>query len=330
MPINTHLCKLLRVRHPILLAPMDLVADACLTLAVAEAGAFGILGAGYGDPVWLERELAALEEKTPQALPFGVGFITWSLAEQPQLLDQALAAEPDAVWLSFGDPAPFIGQIKAAGARVICQVQTVAMAKDAVKRGADIIVAQGAEAGGHGMSCGSMALVPAVVDAVGQQVPVVMAGGVGDGRGLAAALMLGAEGVVLGTRFYASQEAAGHAHAKARMVAAEGEDTLRSIVFDVSRQKLWPVPYTGRCLINGHARKWVGREMELLRRVDEERDAYIAARERGDFDVAAVIAGEVVGLIHDIPTANEIVQRVIAQADALVAGLGSNSLAASV
>jgi nitronate monooxygenase len=323
MAIDTHLCKLLRVRHPILLAPMDLVADARLTLAVAEAGAFGILGAGYGDSLWLERELANLREKKPKTLPFGVGFITWSLAKQPQLLDQTLAAKPDAVWLSFGDPAPFIEQIKAAGALVICQVQTAAMAQDAVRKGADIIVAQGTEAGGHGMSCGSMALVPAVVDAVGHQVPVAMAGGVADGRGLAAALMLGAQGVVLGTRFYASQEAAGHTNAKARLVAAAGEDTLRSIVFDVSRQKVWPLPYTGRCLINDHARKWAGREMELMRRTDEERDTYIAARERGDFDVAAVIAGEVVGLIHDIPSAKEVVQRVMVQADALVTGRNS-------
>jgi nitronate monooxygenase len=317
MPINTSLARLLGVRFPILLAAMDLVADARLTRAVSEAGGFGILGAGYGDAGWLDRELKLLLAGGP--LPFGIGFITWSLAKQPELLDRALAAKPAAVWLSFGDPAPFVEKIRAAGALVICQVQTVAMAEDAVAKGADIIVAQGTEAGGHGVSCGTIALVPAVVDAVGHKVPVAAAGGIGDGRGLAAALMLGAQGVVLGTRFYACQEAAGHPDAKARIVAASGEDTLRSIVFDVSRRNVWPAPYTGRLLMNEHARKWAGREIELMRCIDREGDAYAAARSRGDFDIAGVIAGEVVGLIHDVPTAKEIVQRVVNEADNLLA-----------
>jgi nitronate monooxygenase len=157
-----------------------------------------------------------------------------------------------------------------------------------------------------------------VVDAIGHKVPVAMAGGVGDGRGLAAALMLGAQGVVLGTRFYASQEAAGHPNAKARLVAASCEDTLRSIVFDVSRENIWPAPYTSRCLLNDHARKWAGREMELVRRIAEERDAFVGARTRGDFDIAPVIAGEVVGLIHDLPSAKDIVERIMAEAGSLM------------
>ena len=113
------------------------------------------------------------------------------------------------MWLSFGDPAPFADKIKASGALLLCQVQTVAMAKDAVAKGADIVVAQGTEAGGHGVSRGTISLVPAVVDAVGHKTRVAAAGGIADGRGLAAALMLGAEAVVLGTRFYASEELAG-------------------------------------------------------------------------------------------------------------------------
>jgi nitronate monooxygenase len=165
-----------------------------------------------------------------------------------------------------------------------------------------------------------MTLVPAVVDAVGHKVPVVMAGGVGDGRGLAAALVLGAQGVVLGTRLYASEEAAGDPNAKARIVAASGEDTLRSVIFDVSRDNLWPAPYTGRCLINDHARKWAGREMELMRCMSKERDAFVTAKERGDFDIAPVIAGEVVGLIHDVAPAKAIVERMMAEAERLVGG----------
>jgi nitronate monooxygenase len=321
MVITTQLNRLLGVRYPILLAAMDLVADARLTLAVSQAGGFGILGGGYGNTNWLEHELALLVgARNASVMRFGVGFITWSLAKQPQLLDQTLAAKPDAVWLSFGDPAPFAEDIKAAGALLICQIQSVAMAQDAVAKGADVIVAQGAEGGGHGVSCGTITLVPAVVDAIGHKVPVAMAGGVGDGRGLAAALMLGAQGVVLGTRFYASQEAAGHPNAKARLVAASCEDTLRSSVFDVSRENIWPAPYTGRCLLNDHARKWAGREMELLRHISEEREAFVDARTRGDFDIAPVIAGEVVGLIHDVPSAKDIVERIMAEAGALISG----------
>jgi len=319
MAIDTDLNRLLRVRHPILLAAMDLVADAKLTLAVSDAGGFGILGAGYGDSEWLRQELTLLAKaRESSKLPFGIGFITWSLAKQPKLLDQALSVKPDAVWLSFGDPAPFVDKIKASGALLICQVQTVAMAQDAVMKGADIIVAQGAEAGGHGISRGAIALVPAVVDAVGHNVPVAMAGGVGDGRGLAAALMLGAQGVVLGTRFYACKEAAGHPNAKTKIVETSGDDTVRSIVFDISRRNIWPMPYTGRCLVNERTCKWVGRELELMRHMQEEGDDYQTARDQGNFSVAAVIAGEVVGLIRDVPTAKEIIQRIMAEANGLV------------
>jgi nitronate monooxygenase len=319
MSLDTPLTQLLNVRYPILLAAMDLVADARLTMAVSEAGGFGILGAGYGDPDWLEKELTTLMRlRGGRQVAFGIGFITWSLANRPELLDQALAAKPGAVWLSFGDPEPFVKKIKAAGALLICQVQTEAMARDAVSKGADIIVAQGTEAGGHGMSRGAFTLLPAVVDAVGQKVPVALSGGVADGRGLAAALMLGAQGVVLGTRFYASQEAAGHEDAKARIAAASGDETIRSTVFDVLRQNVWPTPYTGRCLINNQTRQWAGREIELFRQIDAESKRYEAARRGGDFDTAAVIAGESAGLITDVPTAAEIVRRIATQADELL------------
>jgi nitronate monooxygenase len=319
MPINTRLNALLNVRHPILLAAMDLVADAKLTRAVSEAGGFGILGAGYGNADWLRRELLPLRDAR-RRLPFGVGFITWSLAKQPRLLDQALEAKPNAIWLSFGDPDPFVEKIKASDALVICQVQTVAMARDAVAKGADVIVAQGAEAGGHGIACSTFTLVPAIVDAVGHKVPVAAAGGIGDGRGLAAALMLGAEGAVLGTRFYASEEAAGHPDAKARIIAASGEETVRGIIFDILRNNVWPAPFTGRCLVNEHTRRWAGRELDLVRQMHVEGDRYLAARERQDFDIAGVIAGEVSGLIHDAPPAGEIVQRIVEQAEELMVG----------
>src|ERR1700682_2342906 len=149
MWIDASLTALCGIMHPILLAPMDVVSGARLTAAVSSAGGFGILGGGYGDRGWLEQETGKL--KAVQA-PFGIGFITWSLAKQPELLDIALNARPRAVMLSFGEPKPFASRIKAAGALLICQVQSEDMAQAALDAGADILVAQGTEAGGHGAS----------------------------------------------------------------------------------------------------------------------------------------------------------------------------------
>lgn len=320
MSISTPITTLLGIQHPILLAPMDTVADGRLVAAVDAAGGFGILGGGYGEEKWLSAELDLLDRAKAR---FGVGFITWSMAKQPKLLDLALERRPVAVMLSFGSPAPFIDRIKRAGALVICQVQSAALAEEAAGAGADILVAQGTEGGGHGASRGLITLVPEIVDLVGARIPVVAAGGIADGRGLAAALMLGAAGVLMGTRFYASEEAAGAQAAKERIRDAHGDDTLRSIVFDISRRNVWPAPFTGRCLRNAHADRWFGREIELLRHLDEESAKYFAARQAGDFSIAAVIAGEAAGLIHDIPSAREVIERVVREASALLAR-GSN------
>ena len=313
--ITTPVTQLLGINHPILLAPMDLVADGRLVAAVDAAGGFGILGGGYGEEKWLVRELDLLDRSKAR---FGVGFITWSLAKQPRLLDLALERRPAAVMLSFGSAGPFIDRIKRTAAIVICQVQSAALAKEAAAAGADILVAQGTEAGGHGVTRGLVTLVPEIVDALGGRKPVVAAGGIADGRGLAAALMLGAAGVLMGTRFYASQEAAGAQGAKERIREATGDDTLRSIVFDISRRNVWPAPFTGRSLRNEHADRWFGREIELMRHLDEESAKYAAARDAGDFDIAAVIAGEAVGLIHDIPSAHDVIERVVHEASALL------------
>jgi nitronate monooxygenase len=313
--ISTSVTKLLGISHPILLAPMDLVADARLTAAVTAAGGFGILGGGYGDEQWLTRELDLLEQANTR---FGVGFITWSMAKQPKLLELALERKPTAIVLSFGDPRPFVDLIKRSGAIVICQVQSIALAKEAAAAGADVLIAQGTEAGGHGVSRGLVSLVPEVVDTVGKNTPVLGAGGIADGRGLAAALMLGASGVVMGTRFYATHEAAGAPTAKERIRAATGDDTQRSIVFDISRRNVWPAPFTGRCLRNTHLDRWFGREVELLRHQEEESERYAAARKENDFDIAAVIAGESSGLIRDIIAVREVVEGVMREASALL------------
>src|SRR5207253_785695 len=228
MPISTPLTARLGIRHPILSAPMDVIAGARLTKAVSAVGGFGILGGGYGDRVWLEQETAKLADVSD---PFGIGFITWSLAKQPALLDIALEAGPRAIMLSFGGPKPFAERIKSSGALLICQVQDEAMARQALDAGADILIAQGTEAGGHGASRTTLDIVPAIVDLAAGYVPVVAAGGIADGRGLAAMMMLGASGVLVGTRFYASVEANGAESAKQRNCAANSGETVRGVVF---------------------------------------------------------------------------------------------------
>ena len=325
MSISTPLTALLGIRHPVLLAPMDVIAGARLTAAVSSAGGFGILGGGYGERTWLEQETAKLKQLAP--VTFGIGFITWSLARQPELLDIALSARPRAIMLSFGDPRPFAPRIKDAGALLICQIQDEGMAQQALEAGADVLIAQGTEAGGHGASRTTIDIVPSIVDLAAGRVPVVAAGGIGDGRGLAAMMMLGATGVLLGTRFYASQECDGAEEAKRRICAAKSGTTTRGIVFDLSRDNVWPAPFNGRCLINDHARRWMGREVELLQNVRTVAAEYAAAKAAGDFDIAAVIAGESVGLIHDIPPAAEIVDRIVAEADQILLGRRNSAMA---
>lgn len=320
MALVTDLTKKLDIRHPILLAPMDLIADAKLAAAVSAAGAFGILGGGYGDEAWLRTQISELEQLgLGPGASFGIGFITWSLARKPELLDIALAASPRAIMLSFGDPKPFAERIKKAGALVICQIQDEKMASDALDAGADIIVAQGTEAGGHGSSRGTLGLVPAIADLAAGRAMVAAAGGIADGRGLAACLMLGASGILMGSRFYASKEAEGPTAAKQKICATSGDETIRGLIFDISRQNVWPEPFTGRCLLNDHARKWTGREIDLMRNARAEAAAYEKAKAEENFDVAAVIAGEAASLIDDIPSAGVIVERTVAEAEQLLA-----------
>jgi nitronate monooxygenase len=321
--VATGFTSRLGIRHPIMLAPMDVLAGGQLTKAVSDAGGFGVLGGGYAkDEAWLHREL----DLAGDAARIGVGFITWSMAQNIRSLDIVLERRPKALMLSFGDPAPHAERARALGILVICQVQTVAMAGDAVAKGADIIVAQGAEGGGHGVSCATLPLVPAIVDAVGHQVPVIAAGGIADGRGLAAALALGAQGIAMGTRFYAAEEALAHPAAQQRIIQADGSETVRSILFDLARRNVWPAPFTGRALQNDFSRQWASRERDLLQQWETEGQRYIAAREAGDFETAAVFAGESVGLIHEVLPAAEIIGRTIEQAQTILQRLNPRYL----
>jgi nitronate monooxygenase len=207
--IRTVLTETLGLEYPIVLAPMASVSGGRLAAAVSNAGGLGLVGGGYGDHHWLREELSVARAQTER--PWGVGLITWANTHETVRL--ALDYEPHAFMLSFGDPRPYVPAIKEAGCTLICQVQNVEDARAAKAAGADVIVAQGTEAGGHGAARATLPLVPAVVDAVAPT-PVLAAGGITNGRGLAAALMLGAQGVLVGTRFYASTESLGHRRAK--------------------------------------------------------------------------------------------------------------------
>ena len=318
--MRTRLTELFGIAHPIVLAPMGGVAGGALAAAVARAGGLGLIGCGYGDPragygstAWIDEQFeAAGNEKV------GAGFISWSLASRPELLDRLLDRGTDPIFLSFGDPAPFIPKIRSAGRKLILQVCSLAEARDAARLGADVIVAQGTEAGGHGAARRALfTLLPEVVDAV-RPIPVLAAGGVSDGRGLAAALTLGAEGALVGTRLFATREALGGDAMKRRILDATGDDTLRTEVFDIVRTLDWPSGYTGRAIANRFSRTWHGREAELSAALSTEEPRYRAAREAGDIETAVLFAGEGSGLIRDCPPAAEIITRMVREAEALI------------
>ncbi|MGL4729354.1 MAG: NAD(P)H-dependent flavin oxidoreductase [Bosea sp. (in: a-proteobacteria)] len=310
--LKTRLTERLGLRHPILSAPMATAGGGALAAAVTRAGGLGLIGGGYGNSEWLTREFQAAGNEQ-----VGCGFITWSLAKQPQLLDEALARQPKAIMLSFGDPRPFADSIHKAGAALICQCQTLAHVRQVIEAGASVIVAQGGEAGGHGQSRGTMSFVPEVADWLAANAPdvvLVAAGGIADGRGLAAALALGADGVLMGTRFWASREALVHQRHHAAILADDGDATIRSSAPDVARQLDWPKPFNIRVRENEFTQRWHGREAELVAAITIEAPAYAEAFAAGDPEAAAVVYGEAAGLISDIPSAGEIVARVVQEA----------------
>ena len=315
---------------PIALAPMALAAGGALAAACANAGALGLLGGGYGDRPWVQREHALALRLMPEAAPrLGCGFITWKLDEDASALDWLLdqAHTPAALMLSFGDPRPYAARLAARGVPLICQIQQLAQLPACLEAGAAVIVAQGAEAGGHGMNSlngrSSFSLVPEVADALAARAPdtlLLAAGGIADGRGLAAARVLGADGVLLGSRLWASAESLASAGAVNAALAASGDDTARSAVFDILRRKNWPAPYDFRALRNGLHRQWEARVDALRAAPDAARTDYDAGVAAADFDRAHVTVGEAVGLMHDAPPAAELIARITREAQGLLSG----------
>ncbi|HJV81862.1 nitronate monooxygenase [Noviherbaspirillum sp.] len=310
--LSNRLTRALNIQHPIVSAPMAFAAGGTLAAAVSSAGGLGLIGGGYGDPAWLEDQFAAAAGQR-----VGVGFITWSLRKSPSLLTDVLKHRPAAVMLSFGDPRPFVDEIRDAGAALICQCQNMEHVMDAVDVGVDIVVAQAAEAGGHGSLRGALSFVPEAADYLAQHAPdtcLLAAGGIADGRGLAAAVMLGADGVLAGTRFWATREAlVGERHHQA-IVDTDGDGTLRTRIPDIARQIPWPQGFTARIRRNAFTERWHGREELLEKNVAVEGPRYRQAFAEGDPDNTAVWFGEAAGLIHVIEPAAVIVERMVDEA----------------
>jgi nitronate monooxygenase len=326
-PLGTAFTRLLGIRHPIVSAPMGRGAPPELVAAVTNAGGLGGLGLTWDSPQRIVELIAKTRQLTNDG-PFLANFVLeW---DQHERLDAALSAGARIVSFYWGDPARYIERAKTAGAIVIQTVGTPEEARRAVELGADVIVAQGNEAGGHVWSrVSTMVLVPLVAEVAGK-VPVLAAGGIADGRGLAAALVLGASGVLIGTRFLASPEAAYHADYKQRLIEAAATDTVEAKLFDGG----WPNA-TGRALRNRTVKLWedAGRpntgsrpgEGDEIGRTPEGnivRRYAIAGKlsgGTGNIDDFVIWAGQSVGLVHDIRPASEIVTDLVREASEILA-----------
>jgi len=314
--IQTRLTERFQIRHPIVCAPMGFVAGGTLAAAVSRVGGLGIVAGGFAGTVPGEPDLDA-ELNRAKPAKFGVGFIAWALANAPEVLTAALQHSPLCVFLSFGDPRTFAAEIQRAGAALICQIQSLSQIDMALEAGAAAVVAQGTEAGGHGGSRSTLAFVPEVADYLKRRSPetlLLAAGGIADGRGLAAALMLGADGVVVGTRFWASSEALTPKSHTDKAIAMTGDSTIRTKTLDALRGVPWPKEYSFRFLRNKLTDEWAGREDDAFRAFGTLSEKYAEARAKYDFETVAVVGGEIVGLLEDRPPAGEVVNSIVIQA----------------
>jgi nitronate monooxygenase len=295
--LGTSLTERLGLRQPIVQAPMGGVAGPALASAVSEAGALGMLTAGPNDgPEKVEREAAQMTER------FGIGTLAWRLDEDPEILDAAIAAKPAAISISAGQIVPHAARVVEAGIPLFVQVSTADGARCAVAAGADFVVAQGTDAGGHTGAVPTLPLLEAVLARI-EDVPVLAAGGIATGRGLAGVLAMGCAGAWIGTRFAATHEALGDDARKQRLVDAHESDTIHTRVFDVAQRLAWPPEFPGRALRDDFAERWDGREDEIPE----------------GYEGGHVYAGAAVGAIADVPPAGELVERIVAEAEARLA-----------
>ncbi|HEU4355966.1 MAG TPA: nitronate monooxygenase family protein [Actinomycetota bacterium] len=330
--IRTALCELLGIEHPIIQAGMGPFAPAVLAAAVSDAGGLGSIGTFGLDPIKLvrsaddlERQLASIRDLTdrPFAVNFVVPYFEERVEERTPLFERGLSIHPKVVSFALGDPGELVARVHDAGALAMLQITTVEQAEQAASRGVDIIVAQGAESGGYGGSVATMVLVPQVVDAV-RPIPVVAAGGIFDGRGLAAALVLGAVGVNVGTRFLVSREATISDGYKRAILAAASQDAVEFVALN----ELLPSPGTKgygtvlRSLRTPFIDALLSRPEHARRDPEHLLGVLRAAIETGNVHEVMPTAGQTAGGIHEVLPAAEIVHRMISEAEEALAVSG--------
>jgi nitronate monooxygenase len=320
--LRTRFTEMFGLDYPVMSAPMAMHSGGTLAAAVSAAGGLGSFGGVHPSegPTWIRGEMARIRAATDR--PFAVGFITPFLSFTAPLFEAALGERPAAIAFSFADPQPWLGQTKDVGIRVMCQVQNYADAELAVAAGADVLVAQGTEAGGH---TGTMSLLPFLAGVVARypDVPVLAAGGIADGRTLAAALTAGADGAWLGTAFLATPEAVEvHDVHKQLIVDSDGADTVFTRAYDIMSGLPWPSTIGERVRRNKFTDEWADREGELRARRDELAGA---AGDRGnpfatppDPDTSAVLYGQSAAFVHAVRPAAEVLRTVCDDAEAIL------------
>jgi NAD(P)H-dependent flavin oxidoreductase YrpB (nitropropane dioxygenase family) len=297
---------------------MGSATTAPLVAAVSNAGGFGTLGTSAFNAATLETEIASINERTDK--PFGVNHLLFQIQED--MFAVTLRARPSVAAFAWARKDQELGdyfkRAHDAGCKVMYMAGEVPEAVRAAEAGADVLVAQGTEAGGHVVWMASLPLVPMMVKAVAP-LPVLSAGGIADGRGLAAALALGAEGVLLGTRFMATPEAPIHANFKQAIVQSDGHDTVLTEIPDLASQRVWPGALS-RAQRNQFIERWSGREWALRQNAREVGKQVAAARAAGDVDNASLSFGQDAGLIDSIKTVKEVIQNIVAEAEAIING----------
>ena len=318
--ISTRLTTFFDIEHPIISAPMAFAAGGKLAAAVSNAGGLGLIGGAYGEELWVEEAFG-----TAGNAEVGCGFITWNLSNalqtHPSLLEQVLERQPKAFMLSFGDPEPYLKHVREACVPLICQVQTLRDAQHCLDLGVDVIVAQGSEAGGHGEARATMTLVPEIANYISKNSKDTLlcaAGGIADGRGLAAALMLGADGVLVGSRLWASKEANVHPAMWDAALKSTGDETIRSSVMDIARRLNWPDRYTARVLKNAFTDQWHDDLVGLIANAEKQALLWKEAWQTGDMEIANTFVGEATGLINDIQPASDIIETMVTQAEQII------------
>jgi NAD(P)H-dependent flavin oxidoreductase YrpB (nitropropane dioxygenase family) len=314
--IHTRICDLLGIRHPIVLGGMGTATTAPLVAAVSNAGGFGTLGTSAFNAATLDAEIASIRERTEK--PFGVNHLLFQIQED--MFAVTLRARPTVAAFAWArkdqDLRDYFHRAHDVSCKVMYMAGEVPEAVRAAEAGADVIIAQGTEAGGHVVWMASLPLVPMMIKAVAP-LPVLSAGGIADGRGLAAALALGADGVLLGTRFMATPEAPIHANFKQAIVKSDGHDTVLTEIPDLASQRVWPGAMS-RAQRNNFIERWSGREWALRQNAREVGQQLAAARAAGDVDNASLSFGQDAGLIDSIKSVREVVQEIVADAEEII------------